>query len=1185
MFQVSGSPHPLDVRRPIARPGVTLEDRYEAEGGPALMSGIQALVRSLLDVRRLDAARGRNTAVFVSGYQGSPLGGLDQELMRNRKRLDPAGIVFTPGINEELAATAVGGSQLLDELEGRRHDAVTGFWFGKSPGLDRAADAIRHANLAGTAPLGGAVAWIGDDPSSKSSTVPSSCEPICRSLHVPLLAPGTIEELLQANLHAVEMSRHAGCWTAVKIVADIADASATVDVGVADGIVPALPPREPHARPVLLPPTNLDAELDLMTARLDGAREYAAAAGLNRVVSGPTDRCRLAVVAAGVPFQSTLRALEDLGLDEAARDRPGIRLVQLMMPWPLDRDEIRRLTAGAETVLVVEDKLPFLETLVRDALYRAPHAPEVVGKEDADGRRLLTPRSALSADDVARALVHVLGDDGLPASAHARIAALDAPAVAGSPLPKRTPYFCSGCPHNTSTRADAGQLVGVGIGCHVMVALDGDRRGQLLGMPQMGGEGAQWIGLAPFTDDPHFVQNMGDGTFHHSGSLAVRAAVNAGVRMTFRLLYNDAVAMTGGQKPQGNIAIPDLTRWFALEGVRRVIVTTPEPDRYDGIALDPIATVRHRDEIADAQRELADVDGVTVLIHDDECATEKRRRRKRGLLTAPKQRIRINERVCEGCGDCGEKSSCLSVLPVPTEFGRKTQIQQSSCNQDFSCTKGDCPSFLRVTPGETAPAKRTPPALPFAPPDPSPRVAEDVLIRMPGVGGTGVVTTSQILQMAAHLDGRHAAGIEQTGLAQKGGPVLSDVRISPRPILGQLRASSHRADVLLGLDLLGAAAPDTLGVCDPRRTVAIVNTHLTPTPQQIIDPHAATTSPSRPLRRIRQATNAAAELTLDAGALAERLFGDHMPANMLLVGAAWQHGTIPIGLEAIEGAIRLNGAAVESNLAAFRWGRAAAANPEAVEAALTVAPPAPPETRAHRRGRALVAGSSAQGELRRLLEVRVPELVAFGGADAAREYLREVERVAAIERQRTGGTSTAVAEAYARGLHKLTAYKDEYEIARLHLDELERARTSEEFGPDAKVEILLLPPTLRSRGLKRKIALDGRWAYPVLRALTAGRRLRGTRMDPFGRAEIRRLERELPGEYRALVAAALEHLTADNAAQVAAIADLADVVRGYEDVKLRNVALFRERAARMLDDLAAGRVRKTTVELPMVRVG
>ncbi|MGX6448398.1 indolepyruvate ferredoxin oxidoreductase family protein, partial [Patulibacter sp. S7RM1-6] len=942
MFQVSGSPQPLDVRRPVARPGATLDDRYEAQGGLALMSGVQALVRSLLDLRRHDAEQGRNTAVFVSGYQGSPLGGLDQELVRNRARLDPAGIVFTPGVNEELAATAVGGSQLLDELDGRRHDAVTGFWFGKNPGLDRAADAIRHANLAGTAPLGGAVAWIGDDPSSKSSTVPSSCEPICRSLHLPLLAPGTVEELLACNAHAVAMSRHAGCWTAVKIVADIADASATVDVAAGDGVVPELPPRPPHERPVLLPPTNLDAELDLMTARLDRAREYAAAAGLNRVVSGPADRCRLAVVAAGVPFQATLRALDDLGLDEAARDRLGIRLVRLTMPWPLDRDELRRLTAGAETVLVVEDKLPFLETLLRDALYRTPDAPEVVGKEDAAGRRLLSPRSALSADDVARALVRVLEGEELPASARARIAALDAPAPAAAPgLPKRSPYFCSGCPHNASTRADADQLVGVGIGCHVMVALDGDRRGQLLGMPQMGGEGAQWIGLAPFTDDPHFVQNMGDGTFHHSGSLAVRAAVSAGVRMTFRLLYNDAVAMTGGQRPQGTIAIPDLTRWFALEGVRRVIVTSPEPERYDGIVLDPIATVRHRDDLAAAQAELAAIDGVTVLIHDDECATEKRRRRKRGLLTAPKQRIRINERVCEGCGDCGEQSSCLSVLPVPTELGRKTQIQQSSCNQDFSCTKGDCPSFLRVTPGEEQPARRTPPALPLTPPDPHPRVGEDVLIRMPGVGGTGVVTTSQILQMAAHLDGRHAAGIEQTGLAQKGGPVLSDVRISPRPIAGQLRASARRADVLLGLDLLGAAAPDTLAVADPRRTVAIVNTHLAPTPQQVIDPDAPTTTPSRPLRRIRQATDVTAELTLDAGALSERLFGDHMPTNLLLVGAAFQHGAIPLGLAAIEAAIRLNGAAVETNLAAFRWGRAAAANPEAVEAALAVPPPAP----------------------------------------------------------------------------------------------------------------------------------------------------------------------------------------------------------------------------------------------------
>ncbi len=1155
----------------------SLEDRYVQREGRIALSGIQALVRVMLDVRRRDAELGVDTGGFVSGYQGSPLGGLDQELVRARRHLDAEGIVFRPGLNEELAATSVAGTQLLGSLDGRRHEGVAAWWFGKSPGFDRAADAVRHGNLTGTAPLGGATAIVGDDPASKSSTVPSSCEPMCRSLVVPVLAPGDVGELLEAGLHATALSRHSGLWSAIKVVADLADATATVDVTGMHDRVPRLPTRAAHEPPVLLPPANLDAEADQLGARLDAARAYARAARLNRVVHEPA-RPRVAVVGAGLGFQAVLRALDDLGLGTPeALDALGLRLVRLMMPWPLDRAELHAQLAGVHTVLVVEDKLPFLEPLVRDALYRVADAPLVLGKEDAAGRPLLSLRSALGADDVARALGRVLEPADLPERALRHLDHLEEvlrPATA-APLPARTPYFCSGCPHNTSTRADADQLVGVGIGCHTMVAIDGgDRRGKLLGMPQMGGEGAQWIGLEPFCDEEHFVQNLGDGTFHHSGSLAIRAAVAAGAHITYRLLYNDAVAMTGGQTAVGRLSVEDLTRWLELEGVARTIVTSPEPGTYRGRTLAASASVRHRDDLQDAQRELAGVDGVTVLIHDDRCATEERRMRKRGELEAPREKVWINERVCEGCGDCGEKSTCLSVQPVPTELGRKTRIHQASCNQDLSCLKGDCPSFVLVTPATTEGPEGRRHAPPGPPPvvlrDPTARTGRDVLVRMPGVGGTGVVTISRVLQTAAHLDGRWAAGVDQIGLAQKGGPVVSDLRIADAPVAGQLRASTRGADVLLGFDLLGAADPATLAVCDPERTRAVIDTTRTPTAAMVTDTTRTFPPVRRALERIEARTAPGELLAFDATELAERLFGDHVQANMLLVGAAFQHGCLPLTASAIEEAIRLNRAGVEQNLAAFAWGRAMALDADAVLAATAPAPAAQRAApRSDPRAVALVrAAGLDHGELGRIATHRAGELIAHSSERVAADYVEEVARVAALEAARTSGADLPVAQAHAHALHKLLAYKDEYEVARLHLDTIEQARLQDEFGPDAKVRIMLQPPLLRSLGMERKIAL-GAWFTPALRGLTHLKRLRGTPLDPFGRAAVRRVERALPAEHVAAVDAALAHLRPATVALVVALAESPDLVRGYEDVKLRGVAAWRARRVELMAELEA----------------
>jgi indolepyruvate ferredoxin oxidoreductase len=693
----------------------------------------------------------------------------------------------------------------------------------------------------------------------------------------------------------------------------------------------------------------------------------------------------------------------------------------------------------------------------------------------------------------------------------------------------------------------------------------------------MGGEGAQFVGMSLFTDAEHFVQNVGDGTFHHSASLAIRFAAAAGVNVTYKLLYNDTVAMTGGQDVVGQLKIPEMTRWLALEGVQKIIVTAEDPKRYKNIDLDPIASVRHRDELAAAQAELAQVPGVTVLLHDQHCAAELRRLRKRGRAPDPVERIHINERVCEGCGDCGAKSNCMSVLPIETEFGRKTQIHQSSCNKDYSCVKGDCPSFLTVIPSAKATKKRKAagprpiPAPPEALPEPVLRVRrDDFLMRMPGVGGTGVVTVSQILQMAAMLDGKHSYGLDQTGLSQKGGPVVSDVRIARDPIEGSNKASAGAADLILGFDVLGAANPRNLLVADTQRTVAVVNTHAVPTAAMVTDTGVRFPALERNVAAIARATRADENVYVDAEALSEALFGDHMPTNTVLIGAAYQAGCLPLSAEALEQAIRLNGAAVEKNLAAFAWGRAVVAAPDAVRRVLEGDPalaPVAPELAGE--ALAIVEATGAEGELRRLLEIRVPELIAFQDVALARSYAEDVMAVAAVETRRGAPGETAIAEAYARNLHKLLAYKDEYEVARLHLDAVEAAKVQGAFGDQAKVYVMLHPPLLRALGLKRKLKLRF-GVVPAFRLLRALRGVRGTKLDVFGLPRVRRVERALPAEYRGLVERSLQRLTPVTHATVAEIAELPDLVRGYEDIKLANVERFRAAAAELEERLAGG---------------
>jgi len=1122
-----------------------------------------------IDQHRADRRNGLDTATMVSGYQGSPLGGFDKELHAHSKIFRDHHVHLVPGLNEELGATSAWGSQLASGLPGAKHDGVNALWYGKAPGLDRAMDALRHGNFVGVSRAGGAIAAVGDDPSCKSSTIPSASESLLASLRMPVFYPGDVQEVLDLGLHAYACSRASGLWSGIKVITDVADALATADVSPArvSPVLPDPPNGQAHVPSGhLLAPQSLEMEASLFGSRHDLALAYARLNPVNRI-EGAGDGW-LGIVASGKSYYDLRHALRLLGLGDRELERAGVRILKLGMIWPLEPEITRAFAAGLEEVLVIEEKQPFVESQVKEVLYGGPHTPRVVGKSDENGAELLPGTLDLDADVIARAVAARLSRRVRLDSVDSHIRRLDEIAGRAQSLPmaQRTPFFCSGCPHSSSVAAPEDTLVGAGIGCHTMILLNPEGKGEITGLTQMGGEGAQWIGMAPFTEDRHLVQNVGDGTFHHSASLAVRAAIAAGVNVTYKLLYNEHVAMTGGQAVEGQMSVPTLTRWFEAEGVKRVIVTTEDPSRYKGVKLSPIAEVRDRSELLDSQRELAEIEGVTVLIHDQECAAELRRKRKRGKAVEPAERIWINERVCEGCGDCGEKSSCLSVRPTETEFGRKTQIHQASCNKDYSCLEGDCPSFLTVVPGKKA--KHEAPAPPSGLPAPTVVPSEECSVRMMGIGGTGVVTVNQILGMAALIDGLHVSGLDQTGLSQKGGPVTSDLRITRTPLASASKSPAGSADVYLGFDLLGATAPKNLLVAHPERTVAVISTSAVATGKMVVDTAERFPELSGQLDQIERVTRSGQNVYLDAQGLSERLFGSDLGQNMLALGAAYQRGLLPISLEALEGAIRLNGAAVDANLAAIAWGRAVVAAPDAVEAATR--PPASLKTEAELSGAALalveLAVGSGDPELRRAVEVRVADLVGYQGIRYARRYAEAVASAREAEAERTPGHS-GLALAVAAGLYKLMAYKDEYEVARLHLDTVVQAKLRGEFGPGAKIWFNLHPPFLRALGMERKLKL-GRWFLPFFRVLKAGRHLRGTRLDPFGYAKVRRLERELVREYSDAVAEACLTLTPGSHATAVELAALPDMVRGYEEIKLRNVVVFRKQLVALRKRLA-----------------
>ncbi|MFC8247322.1 indolepyruvate ferredoxin oxidoreductase family protein [Streptomyces chartreusis] len=1131
---------PVDPRR-----------RYQATAGRVQLTGIQALARLPIDQHRRDLAAGKDVATFISGYEGSPLAGYDLELGRLRSLLDANEVRHVPGLNEEAAATAVQGSQLVNTLDGATRDGVLGIWYGKAPGLDRATDALRHGNLMGAHPAGGALVLVGDDPAAKSSSVPCSSELALMDLAVPYLYPADSQEVLDLGLHAVALSRASGLWVGLKIVTAVADGSSLVDLG-AGRRAPVLPAgsgrHQPTAR--LLQPTLGPLERDLMTTRLRLAREYCRINRLNRIELRGDDDV-LGIVASGRSYRELRAALDRLGLTDARLTEAGIRLLKISMPYPMDTETIVEFADGLDRIVVVEEKRSFIETAVREALYGRAGAPRVLGKEDEQGRELIPSYGELDADALVRPLARELAAQGVPVQRQhpERIdGRTQLPVIS---LPKRAPYFCSGCPHNSSTKVPDDSLVGGGIGCHAMVLLmDEEQVGAVTGLSQMGGEGLQWIGMAPYIEREHYLQNLGDGTFDHSGSLAIRAAVAAGVNITYKLLYNSAVAMTGGQSAVGAMNLRQIVDVLRAEKVARIIVTTDDVRRTRRARLPHDVKVWDRGRMEEAQRELAATPGVTVLVHDQECATEKRRKWKRGKLDKPTTRVFINERICEGCGDCGHKSNCLSVQPVETEFGRKTQIHQASCNVDYSCLKGDCPAFMTITGVESAKnaagaTSRDPRVLGDAPlPDPVPTVTCDFGVRLTGVGGTGVVTVSQILATAGLLAGWTPRSLDQTGLAQKGGAVVSDIRFHRAGEGRTNKLGTGECDLYLGCDILVAADEANLTVTSPDRTVAVLNTARVATGHMVADvrqtfPDTAAMS-ERLLARVRPGAE-----VLDARETVLALLGDDQYLNTFLIGVGFQLGALPLPADAIEEAVRINGVAVEANLQAFRYGRLWVADRSAVTASFPADDSRTP----------VVAPSAA--DTTPLVARRVRELTAYQDARYAARYAETVAAVREREREIVPGTED-LTMAVARNLFKLMAYKDEYEVARLALDAGVAAEVTEQFGPGARAQWNLQPPVLRALGMRRKIRLGG-WFRPGFTALYGMRRLRGTALDPFGRAHVRKVERELLDDYAERVTHLLAGLTPANHAVAVQIASLPDMVRGFEEVKLRNVEAYRAR--------------------------
>ncbi len=1145
---------------------VKLDDKYDLGHSHVFVTGFQALVRLCLMQKELDRRNGLNTAGYVTGYRGSPLGGLDSQFQRAAPFLTKSDVRFQGGINEDLAATAVWGTQQA-ELRGEgKYDGVFAMWYGKGPGVDRTGDVFRHANLAGSAKNGGVLALMGDDHTAESSTTAHQSEYHFIDVMIPILNPAGVQEVLDYGLYGWAMSRFTGAWVALKTMHETIESTAAIDASFDRiNIVTPTDFRMPDGGlNIRLNDPILAQEARLHDFKRDAMLAFLRANKINHTITFGGREPKIGIITTGKSYLDVRQAFDELGIDELKANQLGIRLYKVGCPWPISRRELAEFADGLDLIIVVEEKRSLIEVQVREELYGSADQPVCIGKRDEQGNWLFPVKGALDPNEVAicigeRLLKYHRNDD--IAQRVARLREFQRVAAETRDIAQRIPYFCSGCPHNSSTVVPEGMRAYAGIGCHFMAQWM-DR--STLGYTQMGGEGANWVGEAPFSNRKHVFQNLGDGTYNHSGYMAIRAAIASKTNITYKILFNDAVAMTGGQANDGGLTVPQVARQVAAEGAKRVVVVTDEPDKYPPVTAWPAGvTIHHRDDLMEVQKSLAEIPGVTVLIYDQTCAAEKRRRRKRHTFPDPAKRVIINELVCEGCGDCGVQSNCVSVQPLETEWGRKRTIDQSSCNKDFSCVKGFCPSFVTVhgatlKKGAGVAADHELPALP----DPKlPAVAQTYSIIVTGVGGTGIVTIGGVLGMAAHLEGRGVGVLDMAGLAQKGGAVFSYIRFAESPEdIHAIRVAAGRADLVLGGDIVVSGTRKILAAVKPGATEMVVNTAEF-LPGEFTR-NADFSLPSERLKRTIMA-DAGRDKThfIDATRLATALFGQSIGSNMFLVGYAYQLGAIPLSAASIERAIELNGEAVAMNKAAFHWGRRAVVDRAEVEA---LAKPA----------------ATAAGDARHLsesfdeaVERRANFLTAYQDAAYAARYRAWVDKAKAAEAARASG-KCGLADAVARYLFKLMAYKDEYEVARLYTDGAFLAQVENTFGGEnLRFEFHLAPPLLARRdkttGLPRKMSL-GPWLLPAFRLLAKFKFLRGTALDPFGRTIERRTERKLIADYEELLDRVFAALTADNHHLAVGLAAIPEKIRGFGHVKQRHFAAAKADEAALLEQFRGG---------------
>jgi indolepyruvate ferredoxin oxidoreductase len=1174
-----GAPAPVAPApaAPVPLKDVSLDDKYTATSGKIFLSGIQALVRLPMIQKIRDEQAGLNTAGFVSGYRGSPLGGLDENLWKAKGHLEAKSIQFVPGVNEDLAATAVWGTQTVDLIGPAKHDGVFAMWYAKGPGVDRCGDVFKHMNHAGTAKNGGVLLVAGDDHGAYSSTLPHQSDHIFAACMIPVLYPSNVQEYLDLGVHGWAMSRYAGVAVAFKALADTVESSASVD---ADPFRVEVKLPQDFAMPegglnTRLSSVPLGQQARTQEALMQDYKIYAALAyarenKLNRVTIDSPD-ARLGIIASGKSYVDVLEALEELGIDETMAAQVGLRLFKVAMIWPLEPEGVREFAQGLEEILVVEEKRQVVEYQLKEQLYnwRDDVRPHIVGKFDDKGEWvsprgewLLPPKADFSVAQVARVIAGRIARLNLDQRTRdlikARLAFLeakDAVLMKAVTTPFRPAFYCSGCPHNTSTKVPDGSFALAGIGCHVMATSIYPEMNKLT--THMGGEGTPWIGQAAFSKVPHVFQNLGDGTYFHSGYLAIRAAIAAKVNITYKILYNDAVAMTGGQPVDGVTSVPLIAQQMAAEGVKRIALVTEDLSRYeDRSTLPELVTIHDRKHMDDIQRELRELPGVTVLIYDQTCAAEKRRRRKKGEFPDVAKRMVINEAVCEGCGDCGVQSNCVSILPKETEFGRKRAIDQSSCNKDYSCAKGFCPSFVTVEGGTLKKNKAgvakegLDDGWGLLPEPALPSIAAPYNILINGIGGTGVITVGALMGMAAHLEGKGASVLDMTGMSQKNGSVTSHVKIAETPErLRAQRIATGEADLVLGCDMLTAGAADAISKMRPGRTTVVVNLHEQPT--GTFAQQRDWEFPAEQVRAlIAEAVGGEAGVDfIDATKLATALMGDSIAANLFMMGYAWQKGLIPLSEASLLRAIELNGVAVGSNKRSFLWGRRAAVDLKRVEKTATPA-------------QAIVV--QMPQSLDSVIKKRVEFLTGYQNAAYAAQYLELVEKVRAAEGAHKLGSKLSMA--VAKSLFKLMSYKDEYEVARLYTDGRFVEQLKTQFEGDFSLKFNLAPPLFAKKDAKGHLvkAEFGSWMWSAFKLLAKLKGLRGGAFDLFGYTAERKMERALITEYRGMIEGVLGSLDASNHATAVELASLPEQIRGFGHVKEKAVAEYRARQAELL---------------------